>query len=112
MPFRSLAPQTLPRQVARAIVGSILVGHFQSGEPLPAAGDIAREFEVSLPVVREALKIVATLGPGRVICVAKEVTKLHETFFVGPAADVQARLARASLRGEFVLLIAPADFVL
>lgn len=57
-------------------------------------------------------EIVATLGPTRVICVAKEVTKLHETFFVGPAADVQARLAKASLKGEFVLLIAPAPFVL
>jgi DNA-binding FadR family transcriptional regulator len=52
----------LPRQVARAIVGSILLGHFQPGEALPAAGDLAREFEVSRPVVREALKIVATLG--------------------------------------------------
>jgi 16S rRNA (cytidine1402-2'-O)-methyltransferase len=57
-------------------------------------------------------EIVTTLGPARVICVAKEVTKLHETFFVGPAAEVQARLAKASLKGEFVLLIAPADFVL
>lgn len=57
-------------------------------------------------------EIVATLGPARVICVAKEVTKLHETFFVGPAVEVQARLAKASLKGEFVLLIAPAEFVL
>jgi 16S rRNA (cytidine1402-2'-O)-methyltransferase len=57
-------------------------------------------------------EIVATLGPARVICVAKEVTKLHETFFVGGAAEVQARLAKASLKGEFVLLIAPAEFVL
>ncbi|MBL9209449.1 MAG: 16S rRNA (cytidine(1402)-2'-O)-methyltransferase [Opitutaceae bacterium] len=57
-------------------------------------------------------EIVATLGPARVICVAKEVTKLHETFFVGPASDVQARLAKASLKGEFVLLIAPGEFVL
>lgn len=57
-------------------------------------------------------EIVATLGPARVICVAKEVTKLHETFLVGPSADVQARLAKTSLKGEFVLLIAPADFVL
>lgn len=62
MPFRSLSTQTLPRQVARALVGSILLGHFKPGEPLPAAGDLAREFEVSRPVVREALKIVATLG--------------------------------------------------
>ncbi|MBS0663560.1 MAG: 16S rRNA (cytidine(1402)-2'-O)-methyltransferase [Verrucomicrobia bacterium] len=57
-------------------------------------------------------EIVAVLGPSRVICVAKEVTKIHETFLVGPAGEVQARLAKASLKGEFVLLIAPADYVL
>jgi 16S rRNA (cytidine1402-2'-O)-methyltransferase len=57
-------------------------------------------------------EIVATLGGERTICVAKEVTKLHETFFVGSAQDVRARLAKASLKGEFVLLIAPPDFVL
>lgn len=57
-------------------------------------------------------EIVATLGPARVICVAKEVTKLHESFFIGGAAEVQARLAKASLKGEFVLLIAPKDFEL
>jgi 16S rRNA (cytidine1402-2'-O)-methyltransferase len=57
-------------------------------------------------------EILATLGPTRVICVAKEVTKLHEAFFVGPVSEIQARLAKASLKGEFVLLIAPSDFVL
>src|SRR3954462_1907023 len=57
-------------------------------------------------------EIVTTLGPARVICVAKEVTKLHEAFFVGAALEVQARLAKASLKGEFVLLIAPSDFAL
>ena len=57
-------------------------------------------------------EIVSTLGENRVICIAKEVTKLHETFFVGPSADVRARLAKASLKGEFVLLIAPRDFEL
>jgi 16S rRNA (cytidine1402-2'-O)-methyltransferase len=54
----------------------------------------------------------ATLGPERVICVAKEVTKLHETFLVGPAGDVAARLARTAVKGEFVLLIAPKEFTL
>jgi len=57
-------------------------------------------------------EIAAQLGPDRVICVAKEVTKIHETFLVGRAADVQARLARTSLKGEFTVLIAPADFTL
>jgi 16S rRNA (cytidine1402-2'-O)-methyltransferase len=57
-------------------------------------------------------EIVAVLGAARTICVAKEVTKLHEAFLIGPAADVRARLAQTSRKGEFVLLIAPADFSL
>lgn len=57
-------------------------------------------------------EIIATLGPDRVVCIAREVTKLHETFLVGRAADVGERLLKGSLKGEFVVLIAPADFTL
>jgi 16S rRNA (cytidine1402-2'-O)-methyltransferase len=57
-------------------------------------------------------EIVQLLGPARVICVAKEVTKLYENFLVGPAQDVRDRLSKTSVKGEFVLLIAPADFEL
>jgi 16S rRNA (cytidine1402-2'-O)-methyltransferase len=78
-----------------------------------------RDFDYTLALYESCHRIdkaidelVATLGPERTLCVAKEVTKLHETFFVGPAGEVQARLAKASLKGEFVLLIAPKDFVL
>jgi 16S rRNA (cytidine1402-2'-O)-methyltransferase len=55
-------------------------------------------------------EIVATLGEERVLCVAKEVTKLHEAFLIGPAGEVRCRLEKTSLKGEFVVLIAPADF--
>jgi 16S rRNA (cytidine1402-2'-O)-methyltransferase len=54
--------------------------------------------------------IVTALGPDRVVCVAKEVTKLHEAFWVGAVSDVRDRLAKASLKGEFTLVIAPADY--
>lgn len=57
-------------------------------------------------------EIVATLGHERVICIAREVTKLHETFLTGRADEVRTRLLKGSLKGEFVVLIAPADFVL
>lgn len=57
-------------------------------------------------------EIVATLGPGRIVCIAKEVTKLHETFLVGTAGSVRDRLSKTSLKGEFVVLIAPQDFTL
>ena len=58
-----------------------------------------------------AAEIVTALGPDRVICIAKEVSKIHETFLVGRADDVQERLLKGSLKGEFVVLIAPKDFV-
>ncbi|MBP7483422.1 MAG: 16S rRNA (cytidine(1402)-2'-O)-methyltransferase, partial [Lacunisphaera sp.] len=48
-----------------------------------------------------AAEIVDVLGADRVICIAKEVTKLHETFLTGLAGDVQARLLKGSLKGEF-----------
>ena len=78
-----------------------------------------RDFEFTLALYESchridkfAEEIVATLGPDRVVCIAKEVTKLHETFYVGRAAEVRDRLLKGSLKGEFVVLIAPADFVL
>ncbi len=63
-------------------------------------------------ITKFADEIVATLGATRVICIAREVTKLHETFLVGPAADVATRLAQGSHKGEFTVLIAPSDFTL
>lgn len=63
-------------------------------------------------IAKFADEIVAVLGPGRVVCIAKEITKLHETFLVGLAGEVATRLGRLSLKGEFVVLIAPREFTL
>lgn len=78
-----------------------------------------RDFEFTLALYESchridkfAEEIVATLGSERIICIAREVTKLHETWHVGRAADVRDRLLQGSLKGEFVVLIAPGDFVL
>ena len=59
-----------------------------------------------------SVEIAETLGPDRVVCIAKELTKLHETFWVGTAAEVRDQLARSSRKGEFVVMIAPAAFAL
>jgi 16S rRNA (cytidine1402-2'-O)-methyltransferase len=78
-----------------------------------------RDFDYTLAVYESchridkfASEIVEVLGVERVVCIAKEVTKLHETFLIGTAAEVQARLMKGSLKGEFVVLIAPKDFAL
>lgn len=61
--------------------------------------------------VLEALSdMVDVLGAERHVVVAREVTKLHEEFLRGHAADVLENLkARAAMKGEITLLIGKAE---
>ncbi len=53
--------------------------------------------------------IEAIFGPAQHVVVARELTKLHEEFLRGAVSEVRKTLAdRASVRGEIVLLFAPA----
>jgi 16S rRNA (cytidine1402-2'-O)-methyltransferase len=56
--------------------------------------------------ILEALEAVeAVLGP-RPVVVARELTKIHEEFLRGTPAEIRAQLqARASVKGEFTLLV-------
>ena len=56
--------------------------------------------------------LIQTLGEDRTICVAREITKLHETFNVGPAGKVMDAVSRQSQKGEFVILIAKEGYTL
>ncbi len=56
--------------------------------------------------------LIEILGPQRCISVCRELTKLHETVYTGPAADVRDRVAQDSQKGEFVICIAKAGFQL
>jgi len=52
--------------------------------------------------------VAATFGPAQHVVIARELTKLHEEFLRGPASELRQILAaRASVRGEIVLLLAP-----
>ena len=52
------------------------------------------------------------LGESRTACVAKEISKIYERFFVGTLGDIRRELQAASTKGEFVAIIAPKDFAL
>jgi DNA-binding FadR family transcriptional regulator len=61
-PFASVEAQTLAAQVSRRLVVSILRGDLEAGSQLPSENELARQFNVSRPVVREAVKEVEMLG--------------------------------------------------
>jgi 16S rRNA (cytidine1402-2'-O)-methyltransferase len=53
--------------------------------------------------------VEAVFGASQHVVVARELTKLHEEFLRGGAGEVRAQLAaRASVRGEIVLMLAPS----
>jgi 16S rRNA (cytidine1402-2'-O)-methyltransferase len=50
--------------------------------------------------------------PARQVVIARELTKLHEEFLRGTAAELHAKLAaRPSVKGEITLLIGKAEQV-
>jgi 16S rRNA (cytidine1402-2'-O)-methyltransferase len=52
--------------------------------------------------------VEAVFGPAQHVVIARELTKLHEEFLRGPVSELQSQLAaRASVRGEIVLMLAP-----
>jgi DNA-binding FadR family transcriptional regulator len=55
MPFQSIEPRRLYRQIADQIRALIQAGEYGPGARLPAERDLARELGVSRPSVREAL---------------------------------------------------------
>ena len=57
-------------------------------------------------------EMLEVLGPDRVACVGRELTKLHESIRTAPLATLVPALRAGSLKGEFTVAIAPAGFAL
>ena len=75
-------------------------------EALPRALATHVFYETPHRILDALADVAATFGPSQPVVVARELTKLHEEFLRGEAAEVLATLtARASVRGEMVLIL-------
>lgn len=54
----------------------------------------------------------SVFGSERSICIARELTKKHETVLSGTIADVRGRFEQGSSKGEFVVMIAKEGYLL
>jgi len=67
-------------------------------------------YEAPHRILATLADVEAIFGAGQHVVVARELTKLHEEFLRGPVSEVRTTLAaRASVRGEIVLLFVPAQ---
>jgi len=63
-------------------------------------------YEAPHRILETLADVEAVFGSGHAVVVARELTKLHEEFLRGTAAEVRAKLAaRDVVRGEIVLLL-------
>jgi 16S rRNA (cytidine1402-2'-O)-methyltransferase len=71
-------------------------------------GEVTHVFyEAPHRILDTLVDIDAVFGPDQHIVIARELTKLHEEFLRGTVADLRSQLAaRASVRGEIVLMLA------
>lgn len=66
-------------------------------------------FESTHRILKSLEELSNVIGT-RPIIVGRELTKLHETIYRGVAADVLAQLKTTSIKGEFVVVVAPLSF--
>jgi 16S rRNA (cytidine1402-2'-O)-methyltransferase len=73
-------------------------------------GEVTHVFYEAPHRILDTLADVETVfGTGQHVVIARELTKLHEEFLRGPAGELRSQLAaRASVRGEIVLMLAPS----
>jgi 16S rRNA (cytidine1402-2'-O)-methyltransferase len=73
-------------------------------------GDETHLFYEAPHRILDTLADVETVfGPAQHVVIARELTKLHEEFLRGPVRELRTQMvARPSIRGEMVLMLAPA----
>jgi 16S rRNA (cytidine1402-2'-O)-methyltransferase len=79
------------------------------GHGSSAAAGVQIFYEAPHRILDTLADVEAIFGATQHVVVARELTKLHEEFLRGAVSEVRKTLAdRATVRGEFVLLFAPA----
>ncbi|MDQ8186896.1 16S rRNA (cytidine(1402)-2'-O)-methyltransferase [Pelagicoccus sp. SDUM812002] len=69
-------------------------------------------YESTHRIEKMTAELEDVLGPERVVCIGRELTKKFETIRSGPISQIREQMATASKKGEFVVLIAPENYEL
>src|SRR3954452_2752056 len=114
MPLQAVEPQRLYRQIAEQLRGLITDGEFTPGSRLPAERDLAKQFGVSRPSVREALIALEVEGwvevrTGSGVYVQERGSHRNGTAVKVPATEwgpLELIRARRVIEGEIASLAA------
>src|SRR5580765_2302738 len=98
MPFQSIEPRRLYRQIADQIRELIRAGEFVAGARLPPERDLAKQLGVSRPSVREALialevegLVEVRIGSGIYVLGPEAAPRTRHLSAEGPLETIRAR---------------------
>ncbi len=114
-----VVPVPGPSSLTAALsVAGIPADTFYFGGFIPARGKERKEalqqlamLECTLVILESPHRILKTLEDllhtlgNRIVFLAREMTKLHETYWYGPMSELLERLSSHTVRGEFTLVI-------
>jgi 16S rRNA (cytidine1402-2'-O)-methyltransferase len=63
-------------------------------------------YESPFRILKLVEELESHFGPERQVVVARELSKLHETFYRGTIQEVKVQLEKAVIKGEFVVVLA------
>ena len=81
-------------------------------EALKDASETLVFYESTHRILKFLKDLRSVMGDDRTVCVARELTKLHETMHTGRLAQVDEAVNQGSQKGEFVVLIAREGYSL
>lgn len=79
-------------------------------ESLKEAEQTTVLYESPHRILKTLTQMQNILGEDRILVIARELTKMHETFHRGTLAELTANFKKNPPKGEMVLLLAPANF--
>ena len=111
MPFQSIEPRRLYRQIADQIRELIRAGEFVAGARLPPERDLAKQLGVSRPSVREALIALEVEGLEAALSFLKAlgVPLIDETPRIGARGHKVAFVHPSATGGVLVELVEPGE---
>ena len=100
-----------PMQVTQENVKELCQGQITRSRlrELAGGGTPVVIYESTHRILKLFAEVAEELGPDRRLFVARELTKKHEETVVGTPAELQAHYATHSRKGEFVVILLPAD---
>jgi 16S rRNA (cytidine1402-2'-O)-methyltransferase len=61
-------------------------------------------------ILKTLSQMLEILGPDRTVVVARELSKIHETFHRGTLSEIYETFTKSTPKGEMVIVVAPVDF--